>query len=77
MVDNSVRVYACAKLLESLSKNSSLLFHIMNSRKALSQSYTTSVHRSVPGKLSIKNKLEQKTVKMRWERSDALLLSLI
>ena len=58
MIDNSVRVYAAAKLLESLSKNSSLLFHIVNSRKALSESYLKAVHRSVPGKLSIKNKLE-------------------
>ena len=77
MVDNSVRVYAAVKLLESLSKNSSILFHIMNSRKALTQPYLHAVHRSVPGKLSIKNKLEQKSVKARWEKSDALLLSLI
>jgi hypothetical protein len=77
MVDNSVRVYAAAKLLESLSKNSSLLFHIMNSRKALTPPYLQAVHRSVPGKRSLKNKLEQKSVKSRWEKSDQLLLSLI
>jgi len=77
MIDNSVRVFTAAKLLETLSKNSSLLFHMMNSRKALCTAYLQAVHRSRPGKLTIKNKLEQKTVKMRWEQSDLLLLGLI
>lgn len=63
VIDNSVRVYSCAKLLEALSKNSSVLFHIMLSRKVLSDCFLTAVKRSRPGKLSIKNKLEQKSVK--------------
>jgi hypothetical protein len=77
MVDNSVRVFACVKLLEALSKNSSLMFHMMNSRKALCTAFLQAVHRSRPGKMSIKNKLEQKSVKMRWENSDKMLLGLI
>jgi hypothetical protein len=58
MIDNSVRVFAVAKLLESLSKNTSLLFHVMNSRKVLCHPYVVAVHRSIPGKLTIKNKIE-------------------
>jgi hypothetical protein len=77
MVDNSVRVFQCGKLLEALSKNSSLLFHMMNSRKALTPAYMQAVHRSRPGKLTIKNKFEQKSVKYRWEQSDRMLLGLI
>jgi len=77
MIDHSVRVFACAKLLESLSKNSSLMFHFMISRKALCIPMLTAVKRSRPGKLSIKNKLEKKSVKQRWEQSDNLLLGLI
>lgn len=72
-----MRVYACAKLLEALSKNSCVLFHILLSRKVLSDCFLTAVKRSRPGKLSIKNKLEQKSVKQRWDRSDWLLLGLI
>jgi len=45
-------------LLESLSKNTSLLFHVMNSRKVLCHPYVVAVHRSIPGKLTIKNKIE-------------------
>lgn len=53
------------------------MFHIMLSRKALCNSFLTAVKRSRPGKMSIKNKLEQKSVKLRWEISDLLLLGLI
>lgn len=77
MIDNSVRVFACAKLLESLSKNSSLMFHVMNSRKALCQAYLQAVHRSCKKRITIKNKLETKSVKLRWEQSDQLFLTLI
>ena len=49
----------------------------MNSRKAICQAYLQAVHRSRPGKLTFKNKIEQKQVKARWEKSDRLLLGLI
>ena len=75
-IDNSVTVYANVQLLDFLSKNANEAFHRRMGQKGNESAYLLALRR-VRKKMNLKNHLEKKEVKLRWAKSDALLLSLV
>lgn len=75
-VDNSVRVHSTVQILDSLGKNTTRSFHLQLHSRKHADAFLLALRRC-RNKLSLKNKLEKKDVKARWEKSDQQLLGLI